>query len=61
VRINLTCRECGGNRFTLDRALNDLSRVDCEDCGHKIGTLAQLKKQVAEEVLNHSSTRPRSH
>ena len=54
MRIELNCRECGSNRFRLDRDLDDEAQVDCEDCGHKIGTLGELKRQVAEEVLKHA-------
>lgn len=50
MRIDLTCRQCGSNRFRLDRKLEDDTHVDCEDCGHKIGTMAELKRQVADEV-----------
>ncbi|MFD1613091.1 hypothetical protein ACFSCW_14895 [Sphingomonas tabacisoli] len=57
MRIDLTCRVCGGNRFTLDQQLDDCSRVECEDCGHEIGTLGELKAQVAAEVLKRSSGR----
>ena len=60
MRIELNCRECGGNRFTLDRELDDLSVVQCEECGHRIGLLVELKEQVAQEVLARSSGTLRS-
>ena len=55
MRIELNCAECGSNRFTLDRATKDSSRVRCEDCGHDIGTMGDLKELIAEEVLKRST------
>jgi predicted nucleic acid-binding Zn ribbon protein len=54
MRIELNCRECGGNRFTIDQHAADNAFVECGECGHKIGTLGELKRQVAEEVLSRS-------
>jgi len=51
MRIELNCRECGGNRFTLDHDATDEAQVECGDCGRHIGTVGQLTKQVAEEVM----------
>jgi hypothetical protein len=28
--------------------------VDCEDCGHHIGTVGELKSQVAKEVMRRA-------
>jgi DNA-directed RNA polymerase subunit RPC12/RpoP len=54
MRIELNCRECGGNRFTLDQEASDHAHVDCEDCGHHIGTVGELKRLVAEEVMRRA-------
>lgn len=54
MRIELNCRECGSNRFTLDRDTDDDAHVECEDCGHRIGTMADLKHQIAQEVLKRA-------
>jgi uncharacterized Zn finger protein len=60
MRIELNCAVCGGNRFLLEAATSDSSPVDCAECGHEIGTLAQLKERVAEEVVARSSEKPRA-
>jgi predicted nucleic acid-binding Zn ribbon protein len=60
MRIELKCRECGGNRFSLDQEADDDAHVECDECGHKIGTVGQLKRQVAQEVLRHAKVRHRS-
>ena len=58
MRIDLACAECGNNHFTLDEAHSDLCIVRCRDCGHRIGTLAELKERVAEEVFRRSTRVP---
>jgi DNA-directed RNA polymerase subunit RPC12/RpoP len=55
MRIELNCAECGRNRFSLDKDVHDSSMIRCEDCGHEIGTMEDLKKMVAVEVLKRTS------
>jgi DNA-directed RNA polymerase subunit RPC12/RpoP len=55
VRIELNCAACGNNHFSLDQEMDDHAHVRCRDCGHYIGTLAQLKERVAEEVIKRSA------
>lgn len=55
MRIDLNCAECGSNRFSLDKGNDDDANIRCEDCGRKIGTLAELKAKIAEEVMKRSS------
>lgn len=57
MRIELKCRECGGNRFALDQPLEDHAHVECDECGHKIGTVGELKRQVADEVMRNAKVR----
>jgi hypothetical protein len=54
VRIDIVCAKCGGNRFSIDRAAADDTRIRCDDCGHEIGTMAELKERVAAEVLRRA-------
>ena len=51
MRIELACAECGDNRFSIDDAEHDTSLIYCKDCGHQIGTLAELKARIANEVI----------
>lgn len=57
MRIELNCAMCGNNRFALDGEIADDCHVECADCGHKIGTMAELKQRVAAEVLKRSISR----
>jgi len=54
MRVDLKCAQCGGNSFALDGTKADSSLIECDDCGHRIGTLAELKERVAAEVINNS-------
>lgn len=56
MRIELNCAECGGNRFTITRGMDDDAVVRCSDCGHNVGTMAELKERVAAEVLRRSNS-----
>jgi DNA-directed RNA polymerase subunit RPC12/RpoP len=57
MRIELNCAKCGENRFDLLEDHADDAQVYCAACGHKIGTLAELKERVADEVLRRSAKR----
>ena len=52
MRIELNCAECGGNRFTIIEGMRHDAIVLCAECGHRVGTMADLKDRVADEVLN---------
>lgn len=55
VRIDLACPACGNNHFSLTEAEEDSTLVQCEDCGHLIGTLGELKQMVADAVLRRKN------
>ena len=55
MRIELNCAQCGGNRFTLSCFDDDNTEIECVDCGHNIGTMAQLKARLADEVIKRST------
>ena len=50
MRIVLSCKECGANHFRLDEAKKDDAIIRCQECGHTVGTLADVKRDVAEQV-----------
>ena len=47
LRIELNCAECGENRFNLEDEVDDNALIRCGACGHKIGTLLELKARIA--------------
>ena len=54
MRIELNCAECGENRFDSTKAVDGDAVVCCDACGHKIGTLAELKERVAADVMKRA-------
>ena len=58
MKIELTCAECGDNRFALDAALTDACVVRCHECGHKIGTMGELKDMITRAVLARCDAAP---
>lgn len=58
MRIELNCAVCGNNHFDLGAGEADEGQVSCRDCGHKIGTMAELQERVAAEVLRRFSEPP---
>lgn len=54
MRIEISCSACGSNRFSLTEASSDSSVVSCNDCGHEIGTLGDLKQKIADEVMRRA-------
>jgi uncharacterized Zn finger protein len=59
MRIDLSCAECGKNRFSLSEAESDACMIRCEDCGHEVGTLGELKRHFATAVTQNAATTPR--
>ncbi len=57
MRVELACAACGGNNFSIDETTADSCEVLCGDCGHRIGTLAELKEKVAQLVLDKARRR----
>jgi uncharacterized Zn finger protein len=55
MRIELNCAVCGSNRFTIVAQMKNGDVVRCAECGHEIGTMAELQERVAAEVMRRSS------
>jgi hypothetical protein len=55
MRIELNCAVCGDNRFNLGDGVEGNAVICCDACGHRMGTLAELKERVAAEVMKRSA------
>ena len=53
MSIELNCRTCGNNRFEFPES--DHEQVLCQFCGDSVGTYAQVKARIAEEVTKRST------
>jgi len=51
LKVDLSCGECGSNRLDIPAEASDDSPVVCEECGHALGTLGEVKTRVEEAVL----------
>ena len=60
MRIELSCTACGNNRFGFPEEADDSTPVACEDCGHVVGSMGELKQAFAEAVIN-KVRRPKVH
>ena len=54
MRIDIKCAACDGNNFKLDDEFEENAQVACDDCGHEIGSMAELKKKLADEVMRRA-------
>ena len=54
MRIELKCADCGGNNFRLGDEFEENAEVTCDDCGHRIGSMAELKQHLADEVMRRA-------
>ena len=56
MRIELNCARCGDNSFKILEGMADDAVIRCADCHHVIGTMAELKDRVANEVMRRAKT-----
>jgi uncharacterized Zn finger protein len=54
MRIELNCAKCGDNSFKIIEGTDDAAVVRCAECDHVIGTMAELKQRIAEEVMRRA-------
>ena len=45
---DLRCLRCGSNRFAYPASSSDETPIFCEDCGRRVGTLAEWKESMAQ-------------
>ena len=55
MRVELACSKCGGNRFKYPLALENDAVITCEDCGHRVGTVAEVQHKLIEQLSNQRS------
>lgn len=54
LSIDLACAQCGSNRLDIPASAADDSPVVCEECGHVLGSLGDVKSRVEQAVLRRS-------
>ena len=55
VSVEIHCAACGSANYSLPDGAGDEAPVACNDCGRRLGTLAELQAEMLEQALAHSA------
>ena len=61
VSVEIHCAGCGSANYSLPEGAGDDDGVACNDCGRRLGTVAELKAEMFEQALAHSAEALRRH
>ena len=55
VSVEIHCGTCGSANYSLPQGEGDEAPVVCNDCGVRLGTIAELKAELLDQALAHSA------
>ena len=55
VSVEVHCGGCGSANYSLPDGEGDASAVNCNDCGRRLGSMAELKAEMLAQALAHSA------
>ena len=55
VSVEVHCGTCGSANYSLPGGGGDEAPVQCNDCGGRLGSVAELKVEMLEQALAHSA------
>ncbi len=55
VSVEIHCASCGSANYSLPEGGDDAGGVACNDCGRRLGSVAELKAEMLEQALGHSA------
>lgn len=55
VSVEIHCAACGSANYSLPDGEADEAPVDCNDCGRRLGSIAELKTEMLAQALAHSA------
>ena len=55
VSVEVHCGTCGSANYSLPGGGADEAPVRCNDCGGRLGSVAELKVEMLEQALAHSA------
>jgi hypothetical protein len=55
VSVEIHCGGCGSANYSLPEGESDDAAVNCNDCGRRLGSMAELKAEMLAEALVHSA------
>lgn len=57
MKIELSCSKCGSSHFDYPFELTDDAPISCAQCGHGIGTVAELQQKLVRELAGSKAER----
>ena len=55
VSVELHGERCGSANVSIPEPTPDEATLACNDCGDRLGTVAELKAELFDQVLQHSA------
>ena len=55
VSVEIHCGGCGSANYSLPDGEADEAAVNCNDCGRRLGSMAELKAEMLVQALAHSA------
>jgi hypothetical protein len=55
VSVEVHCAGCGSANYALPDGAEDEAPVSCNDCGRRLGSVAELKAEMMAQAVAHSA------
>lgn len=55
VSVEIHCAGCGSANYSLPDGEGDEAPINCNDCGRRLGTIAELRAEMLAQALTHSA------
>ncbi len=55
VSVEIHCETCGSANFGLPDGVADAAPILCNDCGSRLGSIADLKAELLDHALARSA------
>lgn len=55
VSVEIHCAACGSANYSLPEGEAPDAGVNCNDCGRRLGSIAELKAEMLTQALAHSA------
>jgi hypothetical protein len=55
VSVEIHCAGCGSANYSLPDGPADDAPLLCNDCGRRLGSVAELKAEMLEQAVSHSA------
>ena len=55
VSVEIHCAGCGSANYSLPDGASDDAPLLCNDCGRRLGSVAELKAEMLEQAVGHSA------